>query len=139
MCTNATNKLIVNQQLILDPPEIFFGKYARKNDYEIYINEHEIIYIVETNDNTPIATFLKCVLKRYLKEENMKSRFNTCLKCGKFTYIPVHSNFTFGNVKEEPPALITENANSCNEPNNPFTNYIQKNEKQNLCKQKEWL
>ncbi|CAG8843240.1 6904_t:CDS:1, partial [Gigaspora margarita] len=95
MCTNATNKLIVNQQLILDQPETFFEKYTRKNDYEIYINEREIIYVVKTNDNIPIATFLKCVLKRYLKEKNQQARFNTCMRCGKFTYTPVLEKFEF--------------------------------------------
>ncbi|CAG8821363.1 40659_t:CDS:1, partial [Gigaspora margarita] len=89
MYTNATNKLIVNQQLILDQPDTFFKKYTRKNDYEIYINEHEIIYVVKTNNNIPIATFLKCVLKRYLKKENQQARFNTCMKYGKFIYTPV--------------------------------------------------
>ncbi|CAG8825511.1 26453_t:CDS:1, partial [Gigaspora margarita] len=44
MCTNATNKLIVNQQLLFDQPKPFFEKYTKKNDYEIYINERKIIY-----------------------------------------------------------------------------------------------
>ncbi|CAG8857289.1 5952_t:CDS:2, partial [Gigaspora margarita] len=87
--------LYLLKSLILNQPETFFEKYTKKNNYEIYINECEIIYIVKTNNNIPIATFLKCVLKRYLKEQNQQVRFNTCMKCGKFTYTPVLEKFEF--------------------------------------------
>ncbi|CAG8808652.1 15464_t:CDS:1 [Gigaspora margarita] len=133
MYTNATNKLIVNQQLILDQPKTFFEKYTKKNDYKIYINECEIIYVIETTNNIPIATFLKCVLKRYLKEQNQQARFNTCMKCEKFTYTPVLEKFEFGKFRSLGTVkhtlsngLITETINCCDEPNNPFTNCIQK-------------
>ncbi|CAG8800177.1 18572_t:CDS:2, partial [Gigaspora margarita] len=32
MCNNGTNKLIVNQQLVLDHPKTFFEKYAQKSN-----------------------------------------------------------------------------------------------------------
>ncbi|RIB03796.1 hypothetical protein C2G38_2224045 [Gigaspora rosea] len=139
MCTNSTKKLIINKQLVLQQPEIFFEKYARNQKYEIYINEREIIHIIKTNNNIVIDIFRKCVLKRYLKEKKKQSRFNTCLKCGKFTYITILEKFEFGkfqllkNMKKAlPNKLINENTNSCEEPNHPFTNFLQENEKVEL-------
>ncbi|CAG8470913.1 10845_t:CDS:1 [Gigaspora margarita] len=139
MCTNATNKLIINQQLVLDYPKIFFEKYAQKNNFETYIDKREIIYIVNINNNISIAIFLKCVLKRYLKEQNQQARFNICMKCGKFTYNQVYSKFSFGkfrplgNLKQAlPTGLITENINCCDEPNHFASNYLQEGEKVDL-------
>ncbi|CAG8816778.1 2233_t:CDS:1 [Gigaspora margarita] len=139
MCTNTTNKLIVNQQLILDQPETFIEKYTKKNDYEIYINESEIICVIKTNNNIPIAIFLKCVLKRYLKKENQQAQFNTCMTYRKFTYTPVLERFEFSKLQSlnsikhtSSNRLITENINCCNEPNILFTNCIQKDMKIDL-------
>ncbi|RIB02222.1 hypothetical protein C2G38_2228408 [Gigaspora rosea] len=110
MCTNSTNKLIVNKQLVLQKPEVFFEKYENNQKYEIYINEH----ISKNKKN-------KVNLIPVLNVENLHISIFTSFEFGEFQ--PLR------NFKKAPSnKLITENTNSCNEPNHPFTNYLQNNE-----------
>ncbi|CAG8550754.1 13124_t:CDS:1, partial [Cetraspora pellucida] len=58
MCDKNTKQL-VTKLLSLQLPKIYFDMYYNAN-YDYYIDEREIVYIVKKNDDKVLAIFLKC-------------------------------------------------------------------------------
>jgi hypothetical protein len=135
MCTKNTKELNFNNQLTLQDPKKFFDVYWNKN-HNSYIDEREIIYVIEKNSNDVLNIFLKCVLKRYLRENNQNYIFNTCPRCGKLKFVFVEESYTFGEPSKKSPkklknlsSTINETINNCNESNHPLLHPLKSNEK----------
>ncbi|CAG8772124.1 12550_t:CDS:2, partial [Cetraspora pellucida] len=117
------DKNIVDKSLILQLPEKYFDMYCNAN-YDFYINEREIVYIVKKNDDKVLAIFMKCVLKKYLKDNEMKHRFNTCPCCGKLKFCFIEKINFFGHENKYEQELYQETLNQCDVYNSPYTNHV---------------
>ncbi|CAG8806303.1 31103_t:CDS:1 [Gigaspora margarita] len=131
MC--SIKELVIDNQLTLQLPEVFFNTYYT-TEYQYYIDEREKIYVVKKNDNIVIDIFLKCVLKRYLKEQKKDWRFNTCPICWELSFYYVEGFYEFGENPEYDFKNIKETLNHCRIYDHPFTNFVRENEKIELRK-----
>ncbi|CAG8728378.1 2217_t:CDS:2, partial [Cetraspora pellucida] len=123
ICNKNTKELIISKSLILQLSEKYFDTYCNAN-HDYYIDEREIVYIVKKNDDKVLAIFLKCVLKKYLKDNKMKHRFNTCPCCGKLKFCYVEKMKSFGHENGYEQELYQETLNPCDVYNSPYTNYV---------------
>ncbi|CAG8715817.1 13803_t:CDS:1, partial [Cetraspora pellucida] len=122
MCDKNTKQL-VTKLLLLQLPEIYFDIYCNAN-HDYYIDKREIVYIVKKNDDKVLAIFLKCVLKKYLKDNEMKHRFNTCPCCGKLKFCFIEKINSFGHENGYEQELYQETLNPCDVYNSPYTNHV---------------
>ncbi|CAG8558094.1 18026_t:CDS:1, partial [Cetraspora pellucida] len=83
-----------------------------------------MVYIVKKNDDKVLAIFLKCVLKKYLKDNEMKYRFNTCPCCGKLKFCFIEKINSFGHRTGYEQELYQEMLNPCDVYNSPYTNCV---------------
>jgi len=122
-CKNSIKNLLVDKSLQLQDPQVFFKKYIYNDQYEFYINERGIVHVKNINNNNVIDIFLKCVLRKYLKdneatanEKERTGRFNTCPFCGKLNFNYYWGRYFFASDNNQPNPflnLIDENLNRC--------------------------